>query len=160
MQHEDMRSAAGVPFQPLQCTASAATHATRSANLQSEGGASAQGRYTGSQLPAPLALLCPWAALSDELPSIHPVRTHCCRLCDCRLQTRHPPGSTKTLRTATSGKGPGVPPSQEQGMRRVVSSPGTSAILRCAGVVLSAKYCFRDSSNNGCLREGLGGVFA
>jgi hypothetical protein len=67
------------------------------------------------------------------------------------LPTNPVPGSTKTLRTATRGKGPGEPPSMVQGMRRVVSSPGTSAILRCAEVVLSPKYCFRDSSNRGCL---------
>ena len=67
------------------------------------------------------------------------------------LPTNPVPGSTKTLRTATRGKGPGEPPSMVQGMRRVVSSPGTSAILRCAEVVLSPKYCFNDSSNRGCL---------
>lgn len=63
----------------------------------------------------------------------------------------HTPGRMNTLRTATSGKGSGALLSAEQGMRRVVSSPGTSASLRCAGVVSSPKYFFRDSSSSGCL---------
>jgi hypothetical protein len=75
------------------------------------------------------------------------------------------PGSTNTLRTATSGKGLSVPlpllplpplltqPSLPSGgMRRVVSSSGTSAIFRCEAVVFrSPKYCLRDSSRMGLL---------